>query len=380
MPQKVGVITFHCTDNPGSVLQAYALQQTVRSIGYECDVINYQKCGWKDRIINGFAGSIKRKTHLPLSLARMIAEKSVARCYVKYDAFRKEYMNVVPDKPIQTADEISSFGGNYAKIITGSDQVWNPGNPKVDETHFLSFAEKYQKIAYAVSFGTDDIEEKLKAKIAEWIADIPFLSVRETQGAEIVRNLTGREAQLVLDPSLLLTREQWSEVAKPPKCKDYILVYVRERRSKQFDEAVQRLSKQTGLKIVELTPYRSGTKIGKRIVCPGPLEWLGYIQNAAYVVTNSFHGMAFSINFGRQFYPVLLKAEPTNSRITGILEQFSLQDRIVTESTDFGAMQNIDYDAVNALLQIKREASMAFLKDALKGGSSNEGNAGSLQK
>lgn len=256
--------------------------------------------------------------------------------------------------------------GGYNKLITGSDQVWNFGNCKVDGTHFLNFAEDYQKIAYAVSFGTDMVDEAHRTQIAEWISHIPFLSVREPRGVEIVKELTGRDAQLVLDPSLLISKEQWKSIATMPKQLNYILVYIRERRSKLFNDTVRRLSQKTGLPVVELTPYRRGNKIGKCVFCPGPREWLGYFLNAEYVITNSFHGMAFSLNFNKQFYSLLLNNEPTNSRINGLLEQFSLQERIITDNTVLDNINNINYKETNALLQAKRESSMTFLTNALK--------------
>lgn len=367
MSKKVGILTFHCTDNPGSVLQAYALQQAIRTLGYECDILNYKKLGWLDPTVNAFSKSLSKKLHIPESVARFIALETIRHEYKKYEDFRSEHLKIVPEKPMVHPSELMPFVQKYDKFIAGSDQIWNFRNPKVDETFFLRFADDTQKIAYAASFGTDEVDAAHREKAAEWISHIPSISVREQKGKEIVKDLTGCDVPVVLDPSLLLTKEQWSDIAKMPKRKDYILVYVRERRSELFDNVVFDLSKKTGLSVIELTPYRSGKKIGKRVICPGPQEWLGYFLNASYVVTNSFHGMAFSLNFNKQFYSVLLHTEPTNSRITGILEQFSLNDRIITNDTDFSELKPIDYDRVNASLAVKRETSLGFLKNALKG-------------
>lgn len=110
MQQKVGILTFHCTDNPGSVLQAYALQRTIRSFGCECDIINYQKRGWQEPLLNGFSQSISRKLHIPYGISRTIAQHSIKKCYEKYDLFRSHYMTIVPDEPISQPEIIAKGG------------------------------------------------------------------------------------------------------------------------------------------------------------------------------------------------------------------------------------------------------------------------------
>lgn len=366
--KKAGILTFHCTDNPGSVLQAYALQETVRSMGMDCDIINYQKKGWKTCLYHGFGRSLSQKTHMPLCITKQAAKLFMAMSYRKFNAFRKQSLSVVPQKPISDRNKLAAVAEGYDKLIAGSDQIWNFDNNKVDRSYFLDFCkDDSKKITYAASFGKAVLDGETVEKIVGPLKHIPALSVRESNGADLLKQLLGTEPFIALDPSLLLQKSDWEKIAKLPKEQGYILVYTREKKASALDSFAKRLQEEKGGKIVKLTPYRSDLRIGKTVVCPGPREWLGYFLNAGYVVTNSFHGLAFSINFQKQFYAVPLAVtdeHSTNSRIFSVLEQFGLSSAIVTGGGY--RVSEIDYGPVAAKLEQKRSESKSFLREALQ--------------
>lgn len=252
----------------------------------------------------------------------------------------------------------------------GSDQVWNLNNVKVDYTYFLDFVkERKKKISYGASFGQEKLQTQYLEDVKCLFNDFSYISVREIQGQRLIKDLLGRDVSLVLDPTLLLTQEQWLHLSKQPKERDYILVYLRESSSK-VNQFVNILSEHTGLSVVKIIGslrYHEKSKY-KEII--DPCKWLGYFHNAKIVVTNSFHGIAFSINFRKPFFvePRFGSQEEYNSRIYSILEQFGLQDRIINESINFSRLLEIDYKAIYKKLDEKRDDSIAFLEKALSDG------------
>lgn len=364
---KTGILTFHCTDNVGSLLQAYALQQTVQAFDVECDIINYQRKNW---LRSMYIPLLKKKLSHFWWLGYPALMLLIKAGYIKYDLFRREYLKIAPAQRISDHTVMQQVGETYDKLIVGSDQIWNLDNSKVDYTHFLDFtADNSKKVAYAASFGRRSIPEQHENTVSALIKNIHYLSVRESDGVDIVKHLTGRDAELVLDPTLIFNAGQWGDVAKKPREDDYILIYLRQD-SDQINQIASRLHNQTGCPIISLQSWWHNS-VGKSIFYPSPQEWIGYIMNAKYIVTNSFHGVAFSINFNKQFFAVQINHEgaeaDTNSRIGSILDQFGLRERLVTAETQVDSMRAIDYSTVNALLNEKREKSLAFLGCALFG-------------
>lgn len=357
---KIGILTFHYTNNPGSVLQAYALQYIVRSMGVECNVVNYQVRNW---LRTQYEPLIRKKVGFLWPLAMPVVLMMIRFSFIPYNRFRKNYATIAPKKKVTDFYQMRGLDKYYDKWIVGSDQVWNLDNAKVDDVLFLDFTnESRKKIAYAASFGRNDIPSGYEEVISRMLRDFSYISVREMQGAGIVKKLTGKDAEVVLDPTLLLSREQWSKIACPPREQGYILVYLRQR-SMPIARMAETLSKETGLPVITIREVWPTTAVGKQVICPSPEKWLGYVLNAKYVITNSFHGMAFSINFHKQFFAVQLENEikVTNSRIYSILEQFNLQNRLVKEETELLKMTDIDFDCVNEILNSRREDSLQFL-------------------
>lgn len=368
--KKVGILTFSYSSNYGSVLQAYALRKIISSIeGYEAHVINYSKTNYGKPIIGKdvFTKNIKEWT--PKNLARwtvrMIAHPLKMR---KFNNFFKTHYTPFFKKSYTRAS-LNSLNDYFDKFVVGSDQVWNYDSPQVDDTYFLDFVEdSHKKISYAASFGQKKIPEEKRSIAKKLITDFSSISVRESNGVDIVSDLTPRKATWVLDPSLLLDKSEYQKIASMPKEKGYVFLYLR-HESKKMDEFAEGLARARGLKVIKV--YRQWlckeNRTTPKVV--GPYEWLGFIQAADYVVTNSFHGICFSLAFEKNFFVEFLTgtAANTNSRIADLLKQFDLLNRHIDDVKDFDDLEEIDYSVVNKFKEYRKQESLLYLKNAIEG-------------
>ncbi|MBQ4145029.1 MAG: polysaccharide pyruvyl transferase family protein [Clostridia bacterium] len=367
--KKIGMLTFSYSSNPGSVLQTYALQDTISNMeGYTASIINYQKIQAGKPIIGEtiFTKPIKRWTVKKVAewVARMVAYPLRMSKYEKF--FGEYYKNFNPKRI--TREDLPSIEMEYDKFVVGSDQVWNYDSPNVDDTHFLDFvSDSSKKISYAASFGKNGVPEEKKEDAKKYISDFASISVREEVGVEIVSDLTDKKAEFVLDPSLLLDKERYQQMAIKPRKKKYVFLYLREE-SPQLEKFAKDLAKCYGLTVVKVIKHWMCNKQGKGFYAIGPRQWIGFMENADFVVTNSFHGICFSLIFEREFYINLLKDSKivTNSRLQGILAQFGLKKRGIDEIEDLTDLDKIDYEKVNELKAKRKEHSLKFLKEALE--------------
>ena len=331
--KKIACITVIHTPNYGSVLQAYALQEACKRLGYDYEILNYKNYAQEAKFV--FHGKSEY-----MSMAYRIAKKILApyRFYEKRKILAFHDSMLIFSRRYEDFDELKSLCGVYDAFIVGSDQVWN--NQEInhfDSAYFLSFSCNCKKnISYAASFGKT-IYMLSNADIDFYkinISKIGHISCREEEGCEIVENLSGRNSDLVCDPVFLLTADDWSQIAQVNNTSDYILVYlVGDGLNNDIIPATiacaKRLAKKNGLsvKIVNIG-LRS---MFKSFFKPTVPEFIGLIKRARFVISNSFHGTAFSIIFQKPFFAVV-KGDSNNrmnTRIYGILKHFSLEARII---------------------------------------------------
>jgi len=359
---KVGILTFPNSVSYGAVLQMYALQQAVKLLGHDAEVINYHNaymkqerhCGgadWKSRAKR----MARRMVHSPL--------------YSNFRRFEREEMNLFPAKSFSEAEKLTQVGRNYQAVICGSDQVWNPDITNTDLSYFLNFCEaETRRVAYAPSFGIEQFSDGFCQSIQKELRQFYALSAREMPGQQLTQKLTGRPVQLVVDPTLLLESDHWQTMEQPYAAADgdYILYYT-VLSSKTLWKQALALSKNTGMKIVVVGGNRLNKKKMQDVqveyaVDIGPRQWLYLVHHARYVVTNSFHGTAFSINYRKDFYVEF--SSKTNSRLAQIVGDLGLTDRVVTEKNIEPAAA--DYSAAEQTLPTMRQASWDYLKQALQ--------------
>lgn len=349
--KNIGVLTFHNPINYGAVLQAYALEKYIEACGYDSEIINYvnERIGVKPNLKN----VLKNK-----SLFRLVYNLIDFPFFVERSKKFNRFLNGVNVGPEKKTIDLDSYG----KIIIGSDQVWNLNMTKNDFTYFLEGKTSALKCSYASSFGEDKIKEEFCEKVKACLDEFSFLSVRENSGRRLIEELLPhKEVSHVLDPTFLLSGEEWKKLAKPPKQKGkYLLVY-QLAYSKELLASAKVLAKKRNLKIVTINGNPRQPIKAKYIQNAGPEEWLGLVQNAEIVLTNSFHGTVFSILFQKKFYTYLLKKQAgRNDRVISLLNKLGLTDHML-DSDIVDEYHEIDYSSVEK----RKERLIAESKDYL---------------
>lgn len=353
---KAGIITFHDTLNYGASLQCYALQKKLNSMGIDTEVIDY-KCPWFLKRYSPFY--IQEKTlakvlymiaAMPMNIIKQKKKREFHKYYLKLSrSYHREN--------IKKANEV------YDLFITGSDQVWNWKLTDFDTTFFLDFVNKdKKKCSYAASFGFNRVDEDKKERYTELLGGYEAISVREQNAVELVNDIIGEEATLVSDPVFLLKKEDWASIAGKVDVKDYILLYsINDTDAYKY---ALKLAEKTGKKLVYLSApiKRIGNFIAKRNI--GPIDFLGWFLNADYIVTDSFHGTAFSILFEKQFVSLLARQTHNgNSRLNNLLSILGLEERIVDKELSLDTIgEKIPYEFVNSKLKDYVGNSVAYLE------------------
>lgn len=355
--KRIGILTVHSNANPGSMLQAYALQTSITKILNErcnCEIINYM-------IPNLFWGR-SQGSILPIRILIWLYFKYANK---KYLEFGNKYLKLYPSKRIKPK-KLSNYSNLYDAVIVGSDQIWNTrAGAYWDPNYLLDWVDKKTlKISYAASFGTDELENEWYDRFKKALLSFHALSVRENNGVHIINCLIKNKVEWVLDPTLLLDKNYWSKIAIRPKETNYIFVYCI-NRSRKTEQLIREMSAKTGMEIVQCTVGLKSLLSGvKTIRFISPEEWMGYMLYSNYAVVSSFHGTAFAINFNKQF--IVDTGDYRGSRMKSILKLFALEDRIITQDMQIDTIKTIDFVPVNEKLQKEREKSISYLKTALQ--------------
>lgn len=366
---KIGILTWLHNGNYGSILQAYALQKALRNQGYQTENIDYAPS-----TVKKVENLIKNKNSLKLFLekwdaycAKKVAgsPRELSEKQKKFEDFRENYINIT--RRYSSPKEVATIDDEYDAYICGSDQIWSPVllNP-VFYFDFLSDTER--KIAYACSFGVSSIKGKKATKITNYLNRFDYISVRESSGCEIVKNLTGKVVPVMPDPTLLLQRTDWDKVSKYNlNLNKYIFCYFLSW-NEDYWKYVENVSQQLGYQIVIVPSvkqtYQVDAKILKNI---GPEEWVGLVKNASYVITDSFHGTVFSIIYNKPFTVLKRFSDDNprsqNSRIYTLLEHYNLTNRLGI-NTDIFNLQ--EYTKVNSQVEYDRRYALEWLNNVLK--------------
>lgn len=357
---KYATLTFHRTTNYGAMLQTYALQRAIEKMGVETEVLDYRSPALEARL-KGW----KWYRYLdPRIIYAFIARNSYKRDNRKsFKAFSDVYIKKSP-RIYTTRNELEEAGNYYDKFIVGSDQVWNPGCTGWDDNFFLNFTKLHKRNSYAASFGFSDTNGDEREWLTQKLKGFNHVSVREASGVKLYEELTGDMSEQVMDPTFLLSKEEWSEIAAKKivrqEKKPYILLYLLAETNSIIDFA-KKVASETGRKVIyindRLLPKRG--IVNKFYVSPA--EWLSYFINADLVVTNSFHGIAFSTNLNLQFWVELLPPPSNvNARILDLLEALDLSSRIITNDIDINC--KINYSITNKVLEKMKSQSVNYLQ------------------
>lgn len=378
---KIGIVTILKVNNYGAELQAYATQAVLKKLGWDAEIIDYLfyknpdfKKTKRSKPLFPMGLTKKAKEFLYPILDRMKSKQEGEASRLRKSRFAEFHrQNTSLSRTYKTIDDLYSDSLDYDVYMVGSDQVWNPGIYSSIEPYFLTFAPKGKKrISYASSFGVSEIPLVAQPFYKNCLNQMDAISVRENNAVGMIERLSGRKACWVLDPTLLLTAHDWKQVASTQyeEKKDYVLIYEL-TPCPYIAELAKHIAQKWGLRIVRICKNAAIEDKDERIenvIDAGPAEFLELFEKAAYVVTNSFHGTAFSVNFSKPFYTVIPKRKNNNSRQQSLLGMLGLEDRMILENSPFPNLEvPIDYGKVNTLLNGQRSKSVEFLRKAIDG-------------
>lgn len=361
---KVGILTFPNSVSYGACLQMIALQNTVRRMGHEVEIINYYNPYMKaEKHTDRGRNSLKRalRHHIRVLMHR--------RLYTRFRRFEQQQVIRYPSRAFTDKKRLIEVGQRYDVVICGSDQVWSPYITNTDISYFLNFCDDTTKrVAYAPSFGAVTFPDGFEEQITPELQKFHALSARELPGKEIVERLAGRETTIVTDPTWLVDAADWAamERSHPAATGDYVLFFV-VRQSEELLRRCKSFAKQHNLKVVVVggNPFSAAKNKDPMLSYAtdvGPEQWLYLVRHARYVFTNSFHGTAFSVLFERDVYVQI--PSQSGSRLHQVLESFGMEDRMVREGEELTEAA-IDYRRVHDIFNQLKEQSLTYLNNAL---------------
>ncbi len=371
---KAGIMTLALSDNYGAALQCYGLSKTLTNMGVDNELYRYQN--WT-RITYGMSAMSRIKYEGLKAFKILFTGGERAK---RFTAFRETYIPMT-QKLYSNNEELRQDSGDYDVYISGSDQIWNPRLFVFDYSYFLDFVpEGKKKISYASSFGKAGFEESYKEKCGKLLSEYSHISVRERSGEIIVKDLCDKDAVTSLDPTLLLTMEDWMPLTEfaSEKARDFngVLCYIMpgdKLVEMAIEELAQQLHEKTGLPIMRLGIKEHKVfsyKAGETDIKAGPADFLAYFAGAKYVVTNSFHGTAFSVNFGKDAYiPIndnLPPEKALHERIKSLLSQIDAEAMMVSAGNPVLPEGELNHETIASNLAALREESKDYLKRALE--------------
>lgn len=367
--KKVGIITFHRAINYGAVLQAFALQKTLENLNVEVEIIDYQNTALNK------SNSIIRKP----KIYKKTKYKKLKEWYIKYKniknqkeweikhsnftRFRNKNLKL-SEKNIEQKKDNKSI--NYDIVICGSDQVWNPEITNgLDKIYFSDIKSSSIKASYAASVGDLRVLNGHEKDFIEKINKMDYVSTREKDLSEFIKSKTNKKAVQVLDPTLLLQAKNYIELVKEPKNipDNYLLIY-KMQNNKDLYKTAEKIAKELNLKIIEI-----GFKTNKNITfieSASPGEFLWYFKNAKYIITNSFHGTAFSIIFQKNF--VTFPHKSVGQRMIDFLNSIDLTERLLYSYNEYDkrVLEEINYTHPLELLEIRKKKSLKYIEEVVQ--------------
>lgn len=375
--KRIGIHTIIDYVNYGNRLQNYAAQEILKSLGYEVEsIINYPT----KPVEKGFKFTLKRIANAlrlsPVTLVQKAWEKVIDRkkkpLYEACQRAKAESFKAFSDKYIVESDftlRLNNIPENlnerYDFVVVGSDQIWNPNIRYGSSLDFLSYVSREKRIALAPSFGVSVIPDEFKERYAKYLNDTAFLSVREEKGAEIIRALCGREAEVLVDPTLVLKSEDWLKIATPAEQKPekkYLLTYFIGAVSKNRLSVLKQMADANQLELLMMNSLYDTDRYDS-----DPAKFLDYIRSAALVCTDSFHCIIFSMHFQSPFvvFDREGKSAPMGSRIDTLLKKFYFEDRKQHLLEKTNQYFDINFGHVPEIMETERKKVYQYLEKAL---------------
>lgn len=362
--------------NYGTLLQAYGLQRYLRNQGYDVNNIDFSP-SVKEKVKN----LVKNKNSLSLFkekweayLTKKKADQSKLNVRNKrFDEFLKKNFNLT--EAFYNPESLTDLKNRFDLYICGSDQIWSP--MLLNPSYYFDYLDSsHRKASYACSFGVNKIPDNKKDKIKNLLNSFEEISVRENQGAEIVKDLLKREVPVLVDPTLLLCEDEWNTlIENKPLVKDkYIFAYFLTYNKDYFEKA-EKIAKEKNCKLVVVPSCKESYSInGEIIQDAGPEEWVNLVANSEMVVTDSFHGCVFSLIYKRQF--MVFKrfsdnsSKSQNSRVYTLLNEYNLENHLIEADTDISGISitSSDYERIHEKISLNAQKSEEWLEKLINKG------------
>ncbi|MGZ0749370.1 polysaccharide pyruvyl transferase family protein [Kluyvera sichuanensis] len=369
--KRVGVVTMHSVINYGSFLQAYATQHIIEKLGYKCDIIDYDFPNeWH------FKRGIKGPRGIRKIISNIIHKLGFRTGYRKKNKINKaikKYLNLT--EKYKNPSVIKKKPPLYDIYITGSDQTWNPKHTKGDDVFLLSFAPtNAKKMSFSASLAGNEMSNEYRDIFKKYLAEYDFISIRDSGGNKVMKELVGKEVAVTLDPTLMMSRDDWSLFLKNKNRvfsgDGYIIFYL---ITHSFDvtpyiyELLKKLQDKTGLKVYSFSDIPAAFDINYDKCADISVEdFIELFERASFVVTSSFHGTAFAANFGIPLYSVIDSIETADDRQISLLRALDIEQCIVPLNKSFDEINPIyDKEEEQHNLDGLRRDSLEYLSNAL---------------
>ena len=372
---RIAKLTWLYNGNYGSVLQALALQKFLEENGYDVVDLNY-----KPSIVTKLLNWVKNHNSLSLFLDKYKsrenkknikeAEKFEIRAK-RFEKFKKDNMKLT--KLCRNPKDLKNISKEFDVFVCGSDQIWSP--KLMNPVFYFSFLKDDKiKVSYAPSFGVTETNKSKKKKMAKLLNKFDYISVRETQGQDLIKELTGKNVPVQVDPTMLLNEKQWEKYIDEKAIinKKYVFCYLL-TPNEEYINNIKEFAKNKKLDVVivptEKGPFETGFE---EYPDAGPSEWLNLIKNAEYVFTDSFHGCIFSVIFHREVFLYKRFSDNSkkseNSRVYTLTKWLNIEERLIDKESmkNISKLKEIDYAKVEKILQKKSNDSAEWLKKTMK--------------
>lgn len=372
---KIGILTFHAALNCGSMLQAFALQEVLKQkYNAEVEIINYSNKG--QRQFYSLWDMKLRPNIVKANFKALPHWKEIRKNNAGFENFSKKYLNV-SGPLIKKYDGLLGIDEKYDMIISGGDQIWNVKCRDADKAYFLAFVKNAKKVSYAPSLGSIQISKYVnKEEYAKYIASYDYISVREPNGKKWIEEVADVDIPLAPDPTMVLTKEEWEQYIEIPKLDEkFIFYYGFDFQDEANNTRLMNLSKKVGLPIYIIDRKswklyhleRFGFVLYEE---SGPEAFLKLIKNAQVVIAKSFHGIALSLVFHKNFWSIRNRElkNPNDDRAGYILSRMGLMNRfqILEDLSDKDFFTDIDYGAVEEKLAKLREEAYTYMDSFMK--------------
>lgn len=358
---KASCITIHRVVNFGSVLQTFATQILWEKVGVHVTIIDYipkrLQFGYRLRLLLR-----NRNLTLKKKVAIFLTMDLINRCI--FNRFVKKHINLSAHK----YKSLSELKGNYPIMdfyMTGSDQVWNSYyNGGIDGAYFLTFLPTSAlRISFISSFGRSTVESAEKAEMRKYLSEYKFISVRENSASSIIGSMGLNTPAILLDPTLQISKDEWLSIFPPQEYdRNYVLIYPMSFIEPELFTIARKIANSLGYEVWCLSPGMKNynKECDKTLLFQGPEDFISLISQARFVVTNSFHGTAFAINFGIRFVTVM--PYDFRTRIESLLGKFNLKNRIYYDnSTITASLEMLDDTFIQSILNEERSKCFQFI-------------------